>query len=80
MKTLLATCLLLALPARLALAEALARQLGQFRSAHRGEQFVAQFAGEFFHDRRFARAADGQVADADDLAAERMRADEAFAE
>ena len=28
---------------------------------------VAQFAGEFFHDRGFARAADGQVADGDDL-------------
>ena len=38
---------------------------------------IAQFAREFFHDRRFARAADGQVADGDDLDAERLVAQDA---
>jgi hypothetical protein len=33
---------------------------------------VAQFARKFFHDRRLARAADGEVADGDDLDAERF--------
>ena len=38
---------------------------------------VAQFAREFFHDRRFARAADGEVADGDDLHAQRLVAEDA---
>ncbi len=38
---------------------------------------VAQFAREFFHDRRFAGAADGEVADGDDLHAERLVAQDA---
>ena len=38
---------------------------------------VAQFAREFFDDGRLARAADGQVADGDDLHAERGVAQDA---
>ena len=38
---------------------------------------VAQFPREFFHDRRFARAADGQIADGDDLDAQRFVAEDA---
>ena len=32
---------------------------------------VPELAREFFHDRRFARAADGEIANGDDLDAER---------
>ena len=38
---------------------------------------VAQFAREFFHDRRLAGAADGEIADGDDLHAERGVAQDA---
>ena len=38
---------------------------------------VLEFAGEFFHDGRFAGAADGEVADGDDLDAQRGVAEDA---
>ena len=47
------------------------------REDRHGAALVLQFAREFFHDRRLARAADGQVADRDHLHAERGVAQDA---
>ena len=55
------------------------RRLGAVAAREDGDvaALVAQFAGELFDDRRFAGAADGQVADGDDLHAERRVAQDA---
>ena len=47
------------------------------REDRHGAALVAQFAGEFFHDRRLAGAAHGEVANGDDLHAERRVAEDA---